>query len=220
MKHRLKILLLATSSLTLISGGSVMAQNRDNNSPNPLDSIPKIQSSSEVKTDPASLEQRLQMRKNERKAKLPLADERRIKQKCKASQGKVSSLSGRIKGIETSRTQVYGNTVDRLIKLSTKLKEKGLNTTQLESQIAELVIKINKFNTDLTAYKQVISDLTAVDCVNDPAAFQASLEAARTARETVANDGAAIRSYLLVTIKPTLTGLRAQLDDKETEGDS
>lgn len=158
------------------------------------------------------VEARIEKHKSELKTKLTTAKQNSIKSKCKASQGKVSSISGRIKGLETSRTQVYKNLTTRLTTLSQKLKDKGVDTTDLNAQIAELSTKIDTFNTDLTAYKQAVSDLETVDCVSDPTAFQASLEAARTARTKTADDAKAVRAYLNDTIKPTLKTIRQTLE--------
>jgi hypothetical protein len=72
----------------------------------------------------------------------------------------------------------------------------------------------------LATYTQTISDLGSMDCVTDPLGFKATLESARTQRDLVAKDAAAIRSYLTDTIKPTLQEIRTSLDaaDATTEG--
>jgi len=158
------------------------------------------------------LETRIEKHKSELKTKLSTAKQNSIKSKCKASQGKVSSISGRIKGLETSRTQVYKNLTTRLTTLSQKLKDKGVDTTDLNAQKAELSKKVDTFKTDRTDYKQAVSDLEKLDCVSDPTAFQASLEAARTARAKVADDAKAVRAYLNDTIKPTLKTIRQTLE--------
>jgi hypothetical protein len=162
--------------------------------------------------DPATLKARLDARKAELKTKLTTTEQTRIKNKCVASQGNVSSLRGRIKGIETSRTNVYDTLVDRLTKLSTQVKDKGVDTTKLESEITELKAKVQTFQTDLAAYKQALTDLAAMDCKSDPTAFKASLESARTLQKKVQADGVAIKSYINDTIKVTLKDVRSQLE--------
>ncbi len=67
-----------------------------------------------------------------------------------------------------------------------------------------------------------------MDCAADPAAFQASLEAARIERAETAESAKAIRAFLSDTIKPTLKELRQQFaenadstnetENNETEG--
>jgi hypothetical protein len=170
--------------------------------------------------DKASLQSRLDKRKAELKIKLTALEQARLKTKCKASQGNISSLRGRIKGIETSRDNVYTQLVKRLNDLSGKLKDKGLDTTQLNTEITELQTKIDTFNTDLDAYKQAVTDLAAMDCAADPTAFKASLEAARTLQTKVKDDVVAIRTYVNDTIKTTLKDIRAQLEKQDTETES
>ncbi len=167
-----------------------------------------------------SLAERISKRKAELKTKLTNAEKTRLQSKCKAAQGLVSSVSGRIKGIETSRTEVHKNIINRLTKLSEKLKNKGVDTTELDADIAVLQTKIDTFKTDLTTYKQAVSDLAEMDCTTDPDGFKASLEAARTARATVHQDSKDIRSYVQDTIKPLLKSIRAQLESDQTEGEN
>ena len=63
------------------------------------------------KPDDKNLLERLEKRKTDLKTRLTSAEKTRIKSKCVASQGSVSSVKGRIKGIETSRTRVHKNIV-------------------------------------------------------------------------------------------------------------
>lgn len=165
--------------------------------------------------DAAELKARLEQRKAELKTSINAAKQARLKSKCQASQGKLSSISGRIKGLETSRSQVYQNLVNRLNGLSDKLEAKGADVATLNEQITQLETLIETFNTDLAAYKLAVADLAEMDCKADPTAFQASLDAARTARTKTADSAKAVRSYLTETIKPTLKDIRAQLEPAE-----
>ncbi len=169
-------------------------------------------------TKKQTLEDRIAEHKNTVKTKITSAQKLRLKSKCKASQGKVSSVVDRIKGLETSRAQVYSNTINRLNKLSEKLKEKGIDTTELNTDIAVLQEKIDGFNSDIANFKQIVSDLVAMDCETDPEGFGASLEAARAARLQVHTDGADVRTYLTDTIKPLLKTIRSGLAKTEGEG--
>jgi chromosome segregation ATPase len=135
--------------------------------------------------DITALKARLEARKAALKTKLTAAETLRIKNKCATAQGNLSSVRGRIKGIETSRAQVYDNLTDRLTKLSSRLSDQGVDVATLNSEITELKAKITTFETDLAAYKQAVTDLAAMDCKSDPTAFKASLDAARTAQTQV-----------------------------------
>lgn len=164
------------------------------------------------------LAERLQKRKEELKTKLTTVQQKRLQTRCKASQGLIQKVSGRQNGLETSRTKVHANLVDRLTKLETKLADKNLDTTELKAQITELQAKIATFKTDLEAYKTAVADLGQMDCEADPTAFKASLDSSRTALQKVHDDAAAIRAYVKDTIKPTLQKIRAQLGDQNQEG--
>lgn len=176
-----------------------------------------------------SLKQRLQERKEKLNIQLSAAQKARLQNRCKNSQGKLSSLEGRIKGIETSRAQVYEHLVDRLTKLSDKLKTKGLDTTELDAHIETLKGKIETFETDLANYKQAVADLAAMDCAEDPDAFKASLEEARTLKATLRESGQDIKEFVKGEIKTTLKAIRKQIaastpdtsddtEEGETEG--
>ena len=169
-----------------------------------------------VKPDDKDLLQRLSDRKAGLKTKPNTTEQSRLKLKCASAQtGSVKSLSGRIKGIETSRKKVHENLINRLEKLVEKLKVKNVDTTALEAEIVVLKTKIATFDADLALYKQAITDLKSMDCVADPVSFKASLETSRTLKQTVAKDSETIKSYVTETIKPTLKIIQASLETAE-----
>src|SRR5690606_36922215 len=67
----------------------------------------------------ARLQERLSKRKADLKTQLSLVQKNRLTGRCKAAQGMISSVGGRIKGVETRRTQAYGVVVSKLKNLST-----------------------------------------------------------------------------------------------------
>lgn len=162
-------------------------------------------------------EERVQKRKDLFKTKLTNAQKTRLQSRCKNSQGLLRSVEGRIKGIETSRGQVYSNLVDRLTKLSDKLEDKGLDTAALDANIETLQEKIDNFNTNLVNYKLAVADLASMDCAVDPDGFKASLEEARTLRQTLRQSGQDIKDFVKASIKPALIELRRQLGGTTTE---
>lgn len=168
-------------------------------------------------TAKAEREARLEKRVIDLKTRLTTAQKNRLKAKCKASQGKISSVSGRVNGIETSRTKVHAKVVKHLEELSTKLNAKSIDTATLDASIVTLKEKITTFETDLAAFKLALTDLAEMDCETDPDGFQASLETARAARKLVQEDSQAIKAFVKESIKPLLVGIRAQLEPK-TEG--
>lgn len=210
MKNRIKIALSTALAMPVLTLMPVVAHAQDNSTGTSNNTTTTNESEAENKK--TTLQERLQERKDALKTRLTAVQEARLKARCKTSQGAaIKSLAGRVKGLETSRHEVYENLVNRLEKASDKLEAKGLDVATLNSQIDTLKSKISTFEADLATYKQALSDLQEMDCVADPTAFQASLEAARTARAKVAQDAADIKTYATDTIKPTLVSLRTQL---------
>lgn len=171
-----------------------------------------------TETEKTEMNARVEKQKAEFKVKLATAEKLKIELKCSAAQGLIGSVKGRIKGIETSRGEVYKNVVDHLTDLSAKLKAKNVDTTALDADIAVLKTKIATFNTDLAAYKQSVTDLVAISCKQDPAGFKAALLAARANLDKVKKDAEDVRAYVTGTIKPLLVQIRSQVekDDSST----
>ena len=219
MKSRISLLLISGLMVPLFLVGSVLAMEDQTSTtttttePTGTETRPQMLTEAEKK----ALSERVQMRKTEAKLRLTSAQQKRIQDRCSNAQGMVKKSSGRVNGIETSRTKVHANLVERLTNLETKLAAKNLDTSTLQAQIPELKAKIVIFQTDLAAYKQLVSDLGNIeDCKADPTAFKASLEEARTALKKTHDDAVAIRAYVNDTIKPTIKALRAQLETSAT----
>jgi cell division protein FtsB len=221
--NRKKLLLAAVLVAPLLVFGTVAAHEEETNSDSSTQTeqtTEQTETKKKTGNEGLTLQQRLNKYKDQAKTRLNAVEKTRIQTKCKASQGVVSRVKGRITGLETSHARVYDNLVSRLTSLSTKLKAKDIDTTTLDAQITELKAKIDTFETDLAKYKEAVSDLAEMDCTADPDAFKASLETARTLRAQVAKDAQAIRAYLSDTIKPTLKAIRAEVEAKKDENTS
>jgi hypothetical protein len=213
MKRILAMGLATFFALPIIATAIVFAE--DDDTTTNQDTTQSTDDSTQTKEE--ALEARLEKRKAQFELKLTFLEELRLKNRCKASQGLISRVEKRIKGIETSRTRVYDNIVNHLNALVTKLKANDIDTTELEASLTTLQTKIDAFNTDLATYKQAVSDLVAIECQDDPEGFQASLEAARAALEKVKTDAKEVRTYLKDTIKPLIVGLRSQVEAKQED---
>lgn len=212
MKKFSKILLSSLFALPIValSAPRIVAAVEDNSN-----------TDTQGETEDKQFSERLEKYKLERNLRLTQFQQNLVKNKCKQAQGGgIASLHGRIKGIETSRSKVHGNIIEHLNKLVEKLKAKGIDTSTLETQIAELKTKIDTFKTDLEAYKQEIADLKEMDCTADPTAFKAALEAARESKAKLKESAKSIRDYVKNTIKPTLVGIRQQLANQEGGDDT
>src|SRR5438105_759793 len=112
MKKYLRLIasiLVFVPVLSLTTTAFVNAESNTGSSSSSTTSSTPSSSDSES-ADDAGLLKRLTDRKATLKTKLNTLEQDRLKLKCKVSQtGPVTSLSGRIKGIETSRSEVYKN---------------------------------------------------------------------------------------------------------------
>jgi hypothetical protein len=230
MKRILKLGLGAVLALPLMNATLVMAHGAETSSVNGVaitsnESGPAVAAAETEVEKPLTDEElkavqtRVEKRKADLKVKLTATEKLNLQNKCKASQGLVSAVKGRAKGIETSRSKVFANITTHLTDLSTKLKNRNADTKALDADIATLQTKITTFTTDLATYKQAVSDLANMDCKTDPDGFKASLLAARTALEAVNKDSQAVRSFVKDTIKPELKTIRASLEANKTEGE-
>ncbi len=154
----------------------------------------------------------------ERKERLQLnlsaTQTERIKSRCKNAQGKIQSLSGRVQGIQTGRQQKYSNLVSRISTLTVRLEASAVDTAQLSEQTATLSSLIEAYEAQLANYQVALGDLSAIDCVADPEAFQATLVDARTSLSAVREAMEAIKAHLSEAIKPALQSTRQSVSQQ------
>lgn len=207
-------LVLGLLLVPLLVFGNVAAQTETD----PDTSTSDTDTTTTDRTDAAgNLETRLERRKARLEARLDEAQKLRLQAVCRGAQGKLKSVEARVKGIQTRRTTVYGNLLERLENLSTKLKAADVDTAEYDKQVAELSAMIAAFSEHLEGYTQAVSDMVAMDCEADPEAFHASLQAARDLRSDLIKEAQSIRKYLTGTIRETLTGIRQQLGNDSGE---
>ena len=212
MKRYIRLLVSMVFAMPLLAFATTALVNAESTATTNSSTTTTTTTTDTEKPDDTGLLDRLAEHKATLKTKLTTVEQANIKAKCKVSQnGAVNSLSGRIKGIETSRNEVYNNLIDRLNSLVTKLKAKNVDTTKLDAEIVTLKTKIATFQADLAKYKQGVIDLKSMDCVTDPTAFKAALESTRTLHDQVAKDALDVKAYVNDTIKPTLKDIRTQL---------
>lgn len=213
MKYRIRNLIGTTIAISVMVVTPLALA--ETNTTSGSDSSDKDTSSSSSSEDSTARQARLEKLKTDLKIKLDAKEQEKLKTRCKPAQTIVKNVGERFNTKAPGRAKIYDELVTRLNSLVTKLKAKGVDTTELEQEISMLQTKVTLFNTDLAAYKQALSDLRDVDCVTDPTAFKAALEAARTAHDKVIKDAADVKAYVKDTIKPTLQKIRSVLEEQE-----
>lgn len=134
-----------------------------------------------------------------------------VAEKCKLIEANVETKTSRFDSNKAMHQEQYTQMKERLNNLVTQLKAKGLDTTKLETDVATLNTKTDKFVTDYEAYITKLKDTKAYACGHSDGEFRSALQLARTAILPVRQDVIDIRSFYQTTIRPDLIALRTQL---------
>lgn len=160
------------------------------------------------------LEQRLEQRKTNRQIQLNEVDRARIQGRCNAAQGQLRSVKARIDGVQTQRNRVYETIHRRLVNLSDIISATELDTTALDGELETLSTDLESFTELMDEHIQAISDMTDMDCTEDPEGFWASLEAARESQGELREQSRTLRQAFQEDIRPILLSLRQQISDQ------
>lgn len=155
--------------------------------------------------------ERIAERKAAAKTKLTTNQQKRIKDRCKGAQGKITEATAKATIVQQNRLKVHQDVVTRLAAFEAKVTGQGVDTTALKEQLTALQTLVTAFETDLKTYSDAVADTAALDCVADPVAFNASLEASRTALAKVRADAVAIRTHVNDKVKPAMVTIKTQL---------
>lgn len=168
-------------------------------------------------TPTAGAQERIAKRIADLKVKLTAAEQTRLKARCQGAQTVAKVLEDRATKVIANRTKVYEAIGKNLTTLSSRLSQQGIDVSTLTEQQATLKKMAEKLKADAEAYQQVLNDLNTLDCVKDPAGFKASLEEARTLRNSLAKQSAELRAYARDTLGGTLAQIKQQINAKKAE---
>jgi hypothetical protein len=160
---------------------------------------------------------RIEAAKEKQTVRLDESQKKRLAARCKPAQAKIAVAKNRVKGLSTSRSQVYKNLKNRLDGVVDKLTENSIDTTELEASITELQTKINRFNTNLDAYNLSLTDLELMDCEADTEGFKAALEQSREQIKALKAESETIHTFLKEDIKTILKALKSDSADETDE---
>jgi cytochrome c556 len=166
----------------------------------------------------ASLAKREAIYRKILKEKIDPSVQDRIKLRCLAVQSNLKSFSEHMAEVQANRQARYKLIIAKLTNLEQRLKSQAFDSTKLEKNIAELSKKVAAFDANMEDQSQVASDLTVIDCSQDPTSFKAALETARKGHIGLIGEVADIRSFVLNSIKPTLEIVRGQLASQNNTG--
>lgn len=107
--------------------------------------------------------------------------------------------------------QHYQNLQERISNLITKLKERGYDTSIVESALNELTRLVNIASNDYTDFIAKLEATKNYDCGTEE--FRTAFAEAKTALETFQQDLKAIRAHIQSDLKTSLQDLKQQRGD-------
>lgn len=162
-------------------------------------------------TETKNRSKRIDEYKKQAAQKLTQAQQKKVTSVCKTSQEKVSSVHGRLQSAVEKRKNYYATVTGKLEELSVKLEAASIDVTELKAAMTEIDAKATAISQAATDYETALTDLSAMDCVSDPAGFKAALTVAREKRTTLQTQVQALREYMKTTVKDLLKTLREQV---------
>lgn len=165
----------------------------------------------ESSTEQKPFVKRIQDRKDKRTERLSAVKARQLESRCKAAQGRLSSVKSKQGSVLATRQKLHNNMTERLDKLVVGLSARSLDVTKLKAEVETFKTLTASFELSYTEYQTAVDDLVTMDCASDPEGFQASLEDARTKLGQAREHAAALKIHLKDVIKPELQALRIQI---------
>lgn len=165
-----------------------------------------------------SLKQRITNYKRNLQYEVRRDQEDKMKLRCEGVVTYIDTLNPRLVTLQKSRNKAYSEISTKLEELYKRLEAQAFETSKLKANLDELNSKLATFSADMKGYRQASKDMAQIDCRQDPVAFIAALETARTKHDALVVLVGDIREYVANTIKPTLLQVRAQIEDGQTVG--
>lgn len=165
-----------------------------------------------------SLKQRITNYKRNLQYEVRRNQEDKMKLRCDGVVTYIETLNPRLVTLQKSRNKAYSEISTKLEELYKRLEAQAFETSKLKANLDELNSKLATFSADMKGYRQASEDMAQIDCRQDPVAFIAALETARTKHDALVVLVGDIREYVANTIKPTLLQVRSQIEDGQTVG--
>jgi hypothetical protein len=200
------MLAILTTPLTVMAQEDVTTTNEDTTVVQPL-SEDVTAESRETKRN-----ERIEALKQKAKDRLSQTEEKRIQNKCRSAQVIVDKLQTRLNTVVEKRREKYTSLTSKLNELTVKLQASGVDTTELETAIAELDITISTAIVSIETYNTNLSDLAVLECESNPEGFKLMLSEARKNRAEVLGLQGTLKSGINEKIRPILQSIRASLD--------
>ncbi len=161
----------------------------------------------------STLLQRKEQRKADLQIKIDTAKADRIANKCQNAQDRIQNAINHVDEVKANRVEKYDLVMAKLGNVIDRLKAANVDTTTLESQVADLDAKIQTFVDNVDAYRLALNDAASIDCVTDPEGFVLALEDARALKTSLRQEGDSIKQFIKDNIVVTLQSIKDSFDN-------
>ncbi|MCX6763847.1 MAG: hypothetical protein NTZ97_03925 [Candidatus Moranbacteria bacterium] len=214
-----KIITIISAALFLASFSLVLAETTTNTETTATDcgNAPTAPAAGATAQERQAYRQELQKYNQCKKDQLKEQRQKNIEDKCKLVGDRITERLNNFQNKQNSDTTIFGNVKGRLDNLAVRLKNKGLDTSKLETDLKTLADKITKVNTDYASVISSLKDTENFTCGNSQGQFMGKLGAARSILMAVRQDRLAVKEYIKNTIRPDILALRQQLVKTENK---
>lgn len=163
--------------------------------------------------DPAvqGLADRIKQRKDANKTVVTIAQQNRLKQRCKAAQTAFEPISQKLILAQAAWTEKYTKLSDSVVRVSGKLDSGKIDTVNLKLVSDKLQAKSQDFKAQSETLAQAMNDLKAIDCAGDPVGFKVTLEAVRAGVSGLRTASSEIKQLVANELKPELDKISSQI---------
>ena len=165
----------------------------------------------------STLEQRIKQRMTEQKVNLSEKDVTRYKSRCVNTQNTVREIQTQLGKISKNRQDVYGKIDGKLWIIIGELKLAKQDTFQLEKQRTEYAKMVTAYINTLNQYNQTLDDIVVMNCQANLAGFIALVKTAREYHTSLRQQSVDINTYIVNSIKTSLSDFATALQPKNTE---
>ncbi len=136
---------------------------------------------------------------------------------CTATQNKVGERWQKYYDARMNRVENLGKSVVALQNRVDYFKNKGLSTTELESDITTLQNLVDEYKTAYMAFLDALEGAKTLPCANYQGGFLPKLKLAKDEWVKVRSASQVVKDFYKSDIKPDLQALRAQLVEQNLE---
>lgn len=165
----------------------------------------------------SSLEQRIAQRKKEQKIKLDERNRQRLESTCVRTQTKIRQVRDEYVTVFDHRSEIYRKVDAKLWFAVGSLKYIDKDTFKLEQQRIELLRQVNGFESNAGEFRQVLDDMSSMNCKADVTGFKALLETARVYNSQLRNRADEITNQVVNELKPIVSAHANELRPKASE---